>query len=278
MPELPEVENIVLTLRPKICGCRIKNVEVLYPAAVKMPAAGGLRLPELVSGLKIRDVKRRGKYILIGLDDGHCLIFHLRMTGSLVFSRQKPCGEHSRLLFILDCGYLVFADIRKFGTVYFVSEEEKEKIKGLVSLGPEPFSDAFSEEYLRCRMEGKQTPVKSFLLNQENVAGIGNIYADEILFRLRLNPLEKAGSLGEGKRREIIRVAREVLREGIETGGASIRDYRDGEGRKGSFQERIAVYGKSGSPCPVCGAVLEKCRVAGRSSVFCPCCQKMEED
>lgn len=273
MPELPEVETIKNTLLPKLVGRRIGEVTVTLPRIIKKPAPE--EFVSLVVGKEILDLSRRGKYLLLHLSERYFLVFHLRMTGRLLYlPAAVPVDKHTHLIFHLDNGeHLRFHDLRTFGTIYLVQEGELASIWGLASLGPEPLGPQFTPAYLEDALAGRRIAIKGALLNQELLAGLGNIYVDESLFRAGIHPARPAGSLTEDEISRLHRAIGDVLREGIRYRGTSFRDYVDGEGKAGGFQERLAVYGRGGQPCVKCGSPLQRVRIAGRGSVFCPCCQ-----
>lgn len=277
MPELPEVEIIRQYLDEKVAGRTIEDVLILLPRQLKCPEPEAFRA--LVRGKRIDSVARRGKYLLIRLQDGAHIVFHLRMTGSLVYEPAGMVGKvdegHTRMLFQLtDGGRLRFADIRTFGCVYGFAAGEEIAVPGLQSLGPEPLSDAFTPAYLAAALKGRKQPIKSFLLDQRRIAGLGNIYADEALFLAGIDPRRAAGSLTQGKCRVLVAAIQHVLTDGITDGGTTFRDYRNGAGGRGHHQEHLFVYHREGKPCTICGKPIEKITVGGRGTHFCPHCQR----
>jgi len=278
VPELPEVETIKNTLLPKLVGRRIMGATVHLPRLIKRPAAQ--EFVSLLGGKEVLDLSRRGKYLLLHLSEGYCLVFHLRMTGRLLYlPAAAPVDKHTHLIIHLDNGeQLRFHDLRTFGTIYLVREGELDQIRGLACLGPEPLGPQFTPAYLKEVLAGRRTTIKGALLNQELLAGLGNIYVDESLFRAGIHPARQAAPLTGEEVARLHRAIGEVLKEGIRYRGTSVRDYVDGEGKAGGFQKRLAVYGRGGQPCVKCGATLEKVRLAGRGSVYCPCCQPLKCD
>lgn len=272
MPELPEVETIRLTLLPKLVGARIVSGEFLYEKMLL-----GITVEEFwdrVTGKKINNLKRRGKYLLLELSEGLTIGIHLRMTGQLSVEKtdtQLAKATYFRLL--LDNGMeLRFRDQRKFGKVFLF---EKGKIPpALLKIGPEPLSPEFTAAVFKSRLGRRNLAVKKALLNQEIIAGIGNIYADEALFVAGIHPARPVNSLTEAEVDALYHAVRQVLSEGIESHGTTFRDYRDGEGRPGSYQDRLRVYGQKGKPCPNCGGIIVKMIYGGRGTHFCPLCQK----
>lgn len=273
MPELPEVETVKRTLEPLVVGDRIVCVQVNYAGIIKYPDTR-----EFIEGIKnrvIEAITRRGKYLLFSLSEGLELIIHLRMTGRLtVNNREDILDKHTHLVFALTSGKeLRFTDVRKFGLVYLVQKGRWDMIHGLVTLGPEPLTTDFTIDVLTDKLHGKKTKLKSFLLDQTQIAGIGNIYADEIMFAAGLHPERKTGDLKVEEIANLYNAIRSRLQEGIKHRGTSIRDYVDGKGEKGGFQEMLKVYGRGGEKCS-CGLRLISIVSAGRTTVYCPGCQK----
>jgi len=263
MPELPEVETIKRSLAPKIIGKIIREVKIYLPKIVK-----NTDLEEFirrVTGKTIESLNRRGKYLLIGLAGGEILTVHLRMTGKLlVLPRGTPKDKHTHAIFDLGDVELHFNDIRQFGGFSF----------DLPKLGPEPLEEAFTLTYLKEKLNPSKKNLKAFLLDQKIIAGIGNIYADEILFAAGLSPKRLAATLTEVEAEKLYNAIRAVLNLGIKHRGTSIRDYVDSENRQGGFQHLLKVYGKSGALCIRCNSKIIRERHAGRSTHFCPNCQK----
>ncbi len=223
-------------------------------------------------GREVLDVKRRGKYIICHLSGGGALIFHLRMTGRLqVVSASQPLDRHDHLILSLDDGNeLRFNNVRKLGRVYLVRDED-EVVGGL---GPEPLDDGFTPTDFADLLSGRRGMIKPLLLNQSFIAGIGNIYANEALFVARIHPKRKADSLTGEEIERLYHAIREVLRQGIENRGTTLRHYRDARGREGRNQDLLQVYGRAGQPCPRCGTPIERTVVGGRGTFFCPKCQR----
>lgn len=274
MPELPEVEVIRRYLDTALRGRLIEDVSILRPQQIERPEPADF--VRLVTNQAIESFSRRGKYLCMHFKSGSRVIFHLRMTGSLVY---EPSGRtddpYARVIFSLsDGGLLVFADIRTFGRLYGLRADEQDAvIRGLASLGPEPLSPDFSPAYLEAAVKGRKQPIKSFLLDQRHVAGIGNIYADEALFRARIFPGRPAASLTKEECQRLQKAVRSVLQDGLRDGGTTFRDYRNGEGGHGHHQEHLFVYHREGEPCRICGARIEKFTLGGRGTHFCPHCQ-----
>ena len=277
MPEMPEVEIIRRYLDKQLTGQRVEAFESLLPRQIQFPAPE--KFKEMVCGQEITGIGRRGKYLLMYLSNGTELVFHLRMTGSLVYA---PAGEnfvnaHIRQIFhLVGGGHLYFADIRTFGTLCAMQQGEEMLVKGLAEMGPEPLSPEFTSAYLQREAQGRRTPVKNFLLDQRRVGGIGNIYADEALFLAKVHPGREAGSLTMEEWRRLQSAVNQVIAAGIEDGGTTFRDYRNGAGGKGSHQDNLYVYNRQGEPCRECGVLIEYMKLGGRGTHYCPMCQQME--
>ena len=277
MPEMPEIETIRRSLEPHIVGRRIENVEILLPRQIKWPEPMAFAARILQTDVVCLD--RIGKYLILQLSNDVSLVFHLRMTGQLVYvaAGAEAAGQHKRLIIYLDDGArLVFSDTRTFGTMYAMHQDELWRIRGIAEMGPEPLSDAFTEEYLLQAVSGRKTRIKSFLLDQSKVGGLGNIYVDEALFLAGVHPMRLAGTLTAGEVQRLHDAVNKVIADGIADGGTTFRDYRDGNGDRGSHQEHLFVYGRDGQPCRNCGTMLEKIKVGGRGTRFCPLCQKLQ--
>jgi len=273
MPELPEVETVKRTLEPLVKNKMIRDVEVFCPKLIQNLEPVAFR--EKLRGRTIKALACRGKYLLFQLDAGLTLIVHLRMTGQLtVNDRNVPLNKHTYVVFHLGSEEdLRFTDPRKFGLLYLVPTGRFEEIKGLSGLGYEPLSKEFTLESFRQLLAGKKGFLKAFLLDQSKIAGIGNIYADEILFEAGLHPQRDLRTLTEEESDRLYHTIRHKLAEGIRYRGTSLRDYVDGRGEKGGFQEKLNVYSRRGEPCLRCGTTLQRIKAAGRGTVFCPRCQ-----
>jgi len=270
MPELPEVETVVRGLRAPLIGRTVQSMWYDWGRTIHSPDA-----PEFaarISGQTFRAVNRRAKYILCELDTD-TLIVHLKMTGRLYVTAESAVHDADRWVHFglqLDAGQqLRFSDARKFGRVYLT--DDVEKITG--ALGPEPLDDAFTLDVLRDRIANRQRQIKALLLDQTFVAGIGNIYADEALFRAGIHPLRPADELNDDELVRLYQSIRDALRAGIDYEGASISWYRKPDGTRGTSQDHFNVYGREGQPCLNCGHPVEKIRVTQRGTHFCPVCQ-----
>jgi formamidopyrimidine-DNA glycosylase len=274
MPELPEVETIRRQLAPALEGRRLQAVDVRDPRW-SMPAPPEA-IADALRGREIERVWRRGKYLVLSLEDDVHVVMHLRMTGNLLLDEadaEEP--DHLRVRLDLDDGRrLLFVDVRRFGTgdVLLGSDALAEYFAS--RLGVEPLDPDFTAEALRAMARGRKQPVKAFLLNQERIAGVGNIYADEALFRARIHPLRAVGTLTRAQLESLREGVVESLELGIDSKGASIDDYRHVDGARGSFQDRFLVHLRAGEPCPRCGTPIEKLRAAGRGTYVCPRCQR----
>ncbi len=266
MPELPEVQTVLDAIAPLVSDQTIVDVIIGWEGVI-----GGPPLPvfrhELV-GRSVVGVERRGKYMLFRLDDGRWLVMHLRMTGQMrVVPASDPRHKHDHLSFRLQDGReWRFNDTRKFGRAWLVAEPAEVTHK----LGPEPLGDDFSADYLALALAGRRAPIKSLLLDQRLTAGIGNIYADEALYRAGIHPLRPGGSLSEQELARLVGAVKAVLKQALAEHGTTLRDYRRPDGSIGSFQNSLQVFRRDGEPCPGCGAPIRRIIVGGRSTHFCP--------
>lgn len=276
MPELPEVETIACGLRPRITGRSIVDVPHLAAHLESADSARGGALRRELLGREIRGVSRRGKLLLLSLPDDDVLAFHLRMTGRLGLAPGGlPPAAHVHLLLDLDDGTtLFFQDQRKFGTCGVYSRNQLARWPFYRDLGPEPL-ELSAEDFCK-RLAGKTGRIKALLLDQRIIAGIGNIYADESLFRAGIHPATPANHLKPDSQARLLAGLQDVLDAAIAACGSSIRDYRTATGLVGSFQNTFQVYGRRGLPCVHCGTPLQAAKVAGRTTSFCPSCQVME--
>ncbi|MCE5287509.1 MAG: DNA-formamidopyrimidine glycosylase [Pelosinus sp.] len=274
MPEMPEVETIRRSLCEKVTGRTIANVEVLLPRLIKWPAP--YEFQAVVSKKTIRELRRHGKYLLFYLEDAMIMIVHLRMTGRLQYvTKDMARDKYARIIFCLDNGdALIYADTRTLGTLYVLPEEELWRISGLSQLGPEPLSPEFTLDYFSDKIKRRQGKIKTLLLDQKVIGGLGNIYVDESLAIAKILPERIAASLSQTEAASLYQAINQVIAEGIEHGGTTFRDYRDGEGKSGSHQNYLLVYGRKGQPCKTCGTPIEWKEVAGRGTHYCPYCQR----
>lgn len=275
MPELPEVETVRRSLLPVVLEKPIETVDVHYERILQ-----NISVPEFkrrVQGNQFLDITRRGKYLIFSLENDLELVAHLRMTGRLIFfsDHSIPLAKHTSVVFGFGSqGALRFEDVRKFATLDLVPKGEYQTIKGLYTLGVEPLSDEFSLASFRKLVQNRSAKIKGLLLDQTKIAGIGNIYADESLFLAQIHPEREASSLNAEEIKRLHKAIRDVLEVAIANQGTTFRDYRTGYGQEGSFQNKLQIYGKKGEKCPRCGVNLKHKKVAGRTSHFCPACQR----
>jgi formamidopyrimidine-DNA glycosylase len=273
VPELPEVETLRRQLAPALEGRRLERIDV-RDARWCEPAPPEA-LADALAGRLIEHVGRRGKYLIVSMEDDVHLVMHLRMTGNLLLRDDAEEPDHLRVVIDLDGGLrLLFVDVRRFGTgdVLLGSDALAEFFAS--RLGVEPLGPDFTAEALRALARGRRQPVKAFLLTQERIAGVGNIYADEALFRARIHPLRPVGTLKRPQVEALREAVVASLELGIDSKGASIDDYRHTDGARGTFQDRFLVHTRAGEPCPRCGSPIQKLRAAGRGTYVCPRCQR----
>jgi formamidopyrimidine-DNA glycosylase len=273
MPELPEVETVVCDLRLLLVGKRIAGVRA---GRRRLRGAWSRAWNRHLVGCRIAEVGRRGKWIIIGMDCGSLLVLHLGMTGQLqVFRSPDAVQDHTHLLFSLDRGeeQLRFRDVRRFGSAALLADSEAwDQFLVRSKLGPEPFD--LQPTYWDQALSKTSRNLKAVLLDQRVVAGVGNIYADESLFAARLDPRRLGRKVDAVERARLRKAIVAVLNRAIRARGSSIRDYVDGSGRRGEYQEEFYVYGRAGEPCRRCKTPVERIRLAGRSTHYCPKCQR----
>jgi len=271
MPELPEVETIRRQLAPHLEGRTIEAAEIRDWRWTR-PADPGLIATEL-TGARVEKVGRAGKYLIWALDGDRHLLIHLRMTGALLFDPPEE-PPHTRARFDLDKGHVLdYVDPRRFGTAHLLHGAPARDAYLAERLGAEPFTPEFTAANLRAQARGRTAPVKSFILDQRRIAGVGNIYADEALFRAGIHPLRPAGKLTPAQWERLRGAIEEALAAGIDAQGASIDDFRHVDGARGSFQDRFLIYGREGEPCVTCGRPIRKLYVGGRGTYVCEHCQ-----
>lgn len=273
MPEMPEVEQVRKTLVPHIEGRKILAVDIMLDRLIKYPSP-----EEFVKGLvgkTIHHVGRRGKYLVLETAPEQQLIVHLRMTGALLAQKKElPAPPYAKIKFMLDGDEdMWFTDIRTFGTLYLVTNHDT-YIEGYETLGPEPLSAGFSAAYLAPLAEKSRKAIKTFILDQKIIAGLGNIYADECLALAGILPMRTASSLSSEEIERLCEAINSVIAQGIKNHGTTFRDYKDGEGNKGDNQNHLLVYSRAGKPCKKCGRTLVQTKIGGRGSVYCESCQK----
>lgn len=270
MPELPEVETTRRGLAPHLVGQRVVDV-ILRRTALRwpIPAAITAELP----GQTVVAVTRRAKYLLLDAQSGSALL-HLGMSGSLrVLAATTPVRMHDHVDLVLDSGRVLrFNDPRRFGCLLWQPAGTVHSL--LADLGPEPLGDGFDGDYLWRRSRGRQTPVKSFVMDQSVVVGVGNIYAAEALFRAGIHPLRAAGKISRDRYARLAIAAKAILNQAIARGGTTLRDFIAPDGAPGYFEQELAVYGRAGEVCKVCGTILRGQALGGRATVWCPRCQR----
>ncbi len=283
MPELPEVETVRRGLLPVMEGRVIARAQVNRPD-LRWPLPE--RMADRLTGQRVLSLRRRSKYILADLSSGESLLIHLGMSGRMLvsggmlgaFHHDHPAPEkHDHVVLDMEGGGRVtFNDARRFGAMDLVETAGAETHPLLASLGPEPLGNGFDDAYLVAALKGRRTPIKSALLDQHLVAGLGNIYVCETLFRARISPRRLAGELSARRAASLVPIIREVLAEAIEAGGSSLRDHRQTNGELGYFQHTFRVYDREGQPCttPGCTGTITRIVQSGRSSFYCPRCQR----
>ncbi|MBM60040.1 MAG: DNA-formamidopyrimidine glycosylase [Rhodospirillaceae bacterium] len=276
MPELPEVETVRRALAPAMEDRQILHAHVGRPD-LRWPLPD--QLASRLEGRVVGGLQRRGKYVLLPLDQGETMLLHLGMSGSIrIHQAQPPIGKHDHIVLTMGSGmanaaesWIVFNDPRRFGWLDLYRGEVHPM---LVDMGPEPLGNSFSADHLVAALAGRKGPIKTALLDQALVAGIGNIYACEALFMAGLSPRRKAGTIRGGRADRLVAAIRSVLASAIEDGGTSLRDHVQPGGEIGYFVQRLTVYGRDGQLCGTCGATIRRIIQSGRSSFYCPDCQR----
>lgn len=273
MPELPEVETVRGQLGAVLPGRQVTAVAVSLPRMVHNVTPD--ELASRLVGRRFGHIGRRGKFLLLHVDDTARLIIHLRMTGRLVVAAKDDEPEpHTRMTFALDGDdELRFADVRTFGTLHYSGSPGEGEPPGLVHMGPEPLEDSFTPDVLGAAVSGRRAPIKAVLLDQRRVAGLGNIYVDEALYLSGVHPERPGGALTDAEIETLYHHIRSVLKDALVAGGTTIRNYVDGRGVPGEFQQYLHAYGRAGEKCGRCGTQFVRLKVAGRSSHVCPNCQ-----
>jgi formamidopyrimidine-DNA glycosylase len=277
VPELPEVETVRTRLEPALVGRRLQRVEILDPRLTRPFDPAGVAVE--LEGERIAAVDRRGKYLVVRFDSGRVLLIHLRMTGNLMHgsrgAKLAADDPHRRAVVSLDDGSdVVYRDVRRFGTWLLIEPDELDPYLAQ-RVGDEPLERSFTTRRLAEALAGRRTPVKAAILDQRRLAGVGNIYADEALWRARIHPRRPAGELGPDELKALHSGIRRALKAGIDRQGATLRDYRTPDGSSGRMQHEFKVYGREGEPCDRCGTPIEKIRAAGRGTWYCPGCQRL---
>ncbi|MGB8811937.1 MAG: bifunctional DNA-formamidopyrimidine glycosylase/DNA-(apurinic or apyrimidinic site) lyase [Paracoccaceae bacterium] len=283
MPELPEVETVRSGLDPVMTGQVITTATINRPN-LRWPFPP--RMAERLTGARVLALRRRSKYILADLSTAETLLIHLGMSGRMLISGAQlgafhhdhpaPAKHDHVVLDMANGARITFNDARRFGAMDLLTTATADSHPLLASIGPEPLGNTFNENYLIARLQNRNTPIKSALLDQHIVAGLGNIYVCEVLFRARLNPTTKAGALTPHQSAALVPLIRQVLSEAIIAGGSSLRDYRQADGELGYFQHRFQVYDREAQPCvtPGCPATIHRIVQSGRSTFYCPQCQR----
>ena len=281
MPELPEVETVRRGLQPVLQGHVIAQAQVNRPD-LRFPLPE--RMAERLTGQTVLSLRRRSKYILVDLSSDETLLIHLGMSGRMLvsgamvgeFHHTHPAPQkHDHVVLTMESGaQITFNDARRFGSMDLMPTAKWQSHKLLADLGPEPLGNAFNAPYLAHRLEGRQTPIKSALLDQRIVSGLGNIYVCEVLHRAKIAPTRLAGDLTAHNIAQLVPLIREVLTEAIDAGGSSLRDYRQADGELGYFQHTFRVYDREGDLCLTCGTPIARLVQSGRSSFHCPTCQR----
>lgn len=273
MPELPEIEVLKRSLEARLTGRRVLEVRIHSPA-LREPL--DRRSLESLAGRRIEGLSRRSKYLLLELERGATLVVHLGMSGRLTLAPQATEREaHEHLSFRLDDGKrLRLRDPRRFGLAFVVPTSTLEQDRHFRHLGAEPLAPALTGTQLSELARGRRGPVKSFLMDGRLLVGVGNIYATEALYRAGIHPARSVSRIGAERWQRLAEAVVATLEQAITEGGTTLSDFRDGGGREGEFQESLAVYGRMGEPCPACGAALRRIVQAGRSSFYCPRCQR----
>lgn len=283
MPELPEVETVRRGLAPVMEGVRIMKADVNRPD-LRWPFPD--HMSERLTGARVERLRRRSKYIIADLDTGESLLVHLGMSGRMLISGAKlgnfthdhPAPEkHDHVVFHMENGSrITFNDPRRFGAMDLLDTKTADAHKLLSSIGPEPLGNSFDEAYIAEALKNKKSPIKTALLDQRVVAGLGNIYVCETLYRARISPKRSADKISKARLAALVPIIRQVLSEAIEAGGSSLKDFRQADGDLGYFQHSFDVYAREGEPCrtPDCGGTITRAVQSGRSSFYCPNCQR----
>lgn len=272
MPELPEIETIKNVIEPQIKGLQIKSVTVNRPEVIERPNAE--EFSAQIAGQTVTEMSRRGKFLTVHLNSGDKIILHLRMTGCLLFTlKNYPQEKHTHVVFHFENSELRFSDARRFGRLWLIKNGENDTYSGIHKLGLEPFDKNLNSEYLQNNFRKRKKAIKECLLDQSIIAGIGNIYSDEILFRAKIAPSVPANILSQKDCERLAEIIPECLKYFIEKNKISAADYLETKGKDYRNTPFLQVYGKEGEPCPICGETLCRVVIGGRSSVYCKNCQ-----
>lgn len=273
MPELPEVETIRKTLEKLVLEKEIEEISIHWPKIIQKPDDIE-HFKQLLSGETIRSIARRGKFLMFYMDD-YVLVSHLRMEGKYrVVNVDEPITKHTHVIFhFTDGTEMRYLDVRKFGTMHVFPIGTELIEKPLQQLGPDPFEETYTFDYLHEKLQRTARNIKVALLDQTIIAGLGNIYVDEVLFLSQIHPERRANSLSKSEVQNVFDYAKKVLAQAVAQGGTTIRSYVDGNGEMGMFQQELFVYGQEAQPCKHCGEAIEKMKVSGRGTHICPSCQ-----
>lgn len=271
MPELPEVETTRAGIAPHILNREVTSVVIRQPK-LRWPVSSQLK--SRLEGVAVKTVSRRGKYLLLGTKCG-TVIIHLGMSGSLrILKSAEAPGKHDHVDIVFKGSVILrYTDPRRFGCVLW-TEDEPQAHDLLSSLGPEPLSDQFDKQMLFAKSRGRSVPIKSFIMDSKVVVGVGNIYANEALFRAGIRPLQPAGKISQLRYAKLVDAIKSVLHEAITQGGTTLRDFVGGDGKPGYFAQQLDVYGRAGQACNRCGRALKELRLAQRATVYCAACQR----
>ena len=273
MPELPEVETVRRRLAPALEGRRFERVVITDPRLTRPDDP--FEVARELEGERVTKVDRRGKYLIVRFESGRALLIHLRMTGSLRHAAAGELGDdlHRRAVVNLDDGSdVAYRDVRRFGTWLLLEPSDVDTYID-TRVGKEPLEDSYKAKHLAEKIEKRRAPIKAAILDQRTVAGVGNIYADEALWRAQVHPLTPANELTPDKVKAVHKGIRASLQAGVRRQGSTLRDYQLPDGSSGTAQDRFKVYGRAGLPCERCGTPIDKIRVAGRGTWYCPSCQ-----
>ncbi|WP_163538140.1 DNA-formamidopyrimidine glycosylase [Gracilibacillus sp. YIM 98692] len=275
MPELPEVETIRQTLKQLVIGKQIKDIEIKWPKIIKQPDDIG-EFKQRIIKQTIQDIRRKGKFLLFDLDHD-VIVSHLRMEGKYgVYHKNEPYIDHTHIIFhFTDDRQLRYRDVRKFGTMHLWEKGTEHEQKPLNQLAKDPIAEDFSLKEFTNKVQKSDRSIKNILLDQSVIAGLGNIYVDETLFLAAVHPLTKGSELSKKQIKKILEAAIQTLEMAIKQGGTTIRSYVNSQGQIGMFQQQLHVYGKQGESCTKCQTHIEKVKVSGRGTHFCPVCQKV---
>lgn len=273
MPELPEVEVVRRYLDEHLPGSRIESVDVKLPRLLKNASPEAFKTA--LKGQVFAAVRRKGKYLVLGLDGPKSLLVHLRMTGRLVWKADPGARlpPYTRIVFQLSKGVLAYGDVRTLGELWLIPSQGLSGVPGFDALGPDALDPKLTAEGFARALRAGRSSVKAFLLNQRNLAGVGNIYADEALFLAGIRPERPCAAVSAQEAESLFKTVRQVFETSIESGGTTFRDFLDGSGREGGNAANLYVYGREGKPCRVCGTAIELTHIAGRGTRFCPKCQ-----